>query len=278
MVKERKPTGSGTPPWDVQEARDLHKLIEARGGLRFIDDSDFIVDDSLECKVEADDVQDHISISSDDHGERSLSRAIPPLKTEDPIYNVQTVRSGTQKPSHKRSEQSLGNAANLLKMLTNSLDPSNRDRSRNQQQMDNFYFLSLNQQIRDANGTIDALRREVADVQARLHKSERHCDYLKMQLDLKQDHFGRQKRGPRKRKQERITRYPDGGEYRQYLGSSDDDELFATTVFPFPPSPPMPGVGTSISHYSYTPSRASKVHSDLEASHSLAGCAGSANV
>lgn len=85
------------------------------------------------------------------------------------------------------------------------------------------------------NGTIDALCWEVYNLQVWLHKSKHHCNYLKMQLDmehLKKDHFRHEKWGSRKHKQERITRYPDRGEYRQYLGLSNVDKLFATTVFP----------------------------------------------
>lgn len=69
-------------------------MIEACGGLCFIDNSNSSVDNSIECKIEVDNVQDHISISSKDHNECPLSRATPLLKTEDPdkpsrtpIYN-----------------------------------------------------------------------------------------------------------------------------------------------------------------------------------------------
>lgn len=289
LVKARKPTGSGEVPCDVQEARDIQKVIDSRSGIRNIDDFDMSDNDdmcsndtSIKHKLEVDNMQDPIFISSDD--EEQLSRKKYLLKTEDsvepkasvskaPILNVQTVHTGAPKAKYRRSTQSLGGAADLIKLFTDSLNPGAQlDRDRNRNDLHMQYLLTLSQQVRDLASTIESLRREAASLQDRLHTSERRGDQAEMQykiLKMRQGSSAPRIRNTHEDKYERIFKFRDGGEKRSYVRSDEEDDPFAPEWLPQDLSPPKHGCSlASTSQYSYTPIHAKEGHHDVEGSHS----------
>ncbi len=219
---------------------------------------------------EADNVPDHISISSNDHndGDEVLFKggADSPVVTESlagpkvtrsktPIHIARTIRADFPKATHKRNTSSISSASNVIKTITDSLDSdarSKRDHNRGQQHLEGLQFLTMTQQLRDANATIDSLRREITTLQYRLNASERQQDHSRFELQMVQlqrnsrasrrharrvsspprRHAQRDSSSPRidsngRRLYERRVQYPDQGEARYYVRSDDEDPLFA---------------------------------------------------
>lgn len=187
--------GSGTVRWDVKEARKIQAMIDARGGLRNLedhsgDDDDDIGNPDADFEVEAEDIHFISSDHDNDVNEEPdhTKNVIP--KTEDKpdlLRSVQTVRATDSKA--RRGANALGGTANLVKTITDAFDPNAqllRDRNRNQQNVLSLQLVTQMQQLRDATVTIETLRRETASLQDRLNESERCCDLANMRLEMLQ--------------------------------------------------------------------------------------------
>lgn len=278
-MKSRKPTGSGTLPRDVKEARNVQKLIDARGGLRNIEDlqTSGVEDNSdndpdYQSNIIANDVQDHISVNSDEQDEQQLKPSTDSsmknisLKTEaavkpklsefqSPVHIAQTVHSDAPKTTHKRNS-SHANASALIKKIMDTLDSDTQfRRDHSQRHLENIQLLTMTQQLRDATSTIESLRREVTILQDRLNESERRCDRAEMRMEMMQMHHQPPQRSFSKRKYEHIVKYADGGEAHYYIGSDDEDDPYAQTGMWIPSDtpPPMHDSNTSVSQYSFIP-------------------------
>ncbi len=277
----KKPTGCGTLSLEVQEAREIQKLIDARGGLRSLDDhfnsdEDVSGDPDVECKVKADDMHTPISISSDHDEEVQI---IPKIEPSADIKALRTVKTVRADPSKARPSTS-----DLLKTIASNFDTNAQlahERDRSQQNVLNLQVLTLSQQLRDALATIETLRREAASLQDRLNKSERHCNREKMRygilemkynLQLEQDtqmkHAMKMPPRKRSRKYEQVWRYADGGESRCWVSSDDDEDPHAQHWLNVP-SPQGQHTARddnpSVSQYSFSPANANIGHSAGEA-------------
>lgn len=271
----KKPTGSGTVRWDVKEAREIQAMIDARGGLRNLEDHSGDDDDDIgnldaDFEVEAEDIHFISSDHDDDVNEEPdhTKNVIP--KTEDKpdlLRSVQTVRATDSKA--RRGANALGGTANLVKTITDAFDPNAqllRNRNRNQQNVLSLQLVTQMQQLRDATVTIETLRRETATLQDRLNESKRRCDLANMRLEMLQMQQAMQARQkihrPRSRrisrkthKHERVYRYPDGGEVRYYL-ASDEEDPYDRHWLPRDDTPPRQDSTPALSQYSLTPVRA----------------------
>lgn len=146
-------------------------------------------------------------------------------------------------PAPRRNARNSG--MELMSKLTSALDPSlqqARDEERTSRSLQNTQFLSLSQQLRDANSTIENLRQQLNNFQTRLHDSERARDRAELKLEMVELSRGRPSQRARthrtestKRTLQRIRgkvrceeRYPEGGSHTYWVtdpsSSSDDNK------------------------------------------------------
>jgi len=138
-------------------------------------------------------------------------------------------------PRHRASRSTSG--IELVQKLSQAFDPSAqraRDDERAQRSLQSAQFLSLSQQLRDAQGTTEALRSQVTELQTRLHTTESARDRAELKLEMVELSQGFRARAPfRSSSASHPMRkvnhnyhhewYPDGGPSISEPGSTDDE-------------------------------------------------------
>jgi hypothetical protein len=147
-------------------------------------------------------------------------------------------------PQGRRNTRN-GTALDLVSKLSQAFDPSTqkaRDNERANRSLQNTQFLTLSQQLRDAQATIEGMRSQITDLQRRVYDSDRARDRAETKLEIMQMSTGtkrhsrsRQRRGHSRRDVQKVRgkvrceqRYPDGGAFTYWItdnsGSEGDDD------------------------------------------------------
>ena len=155
----------------VTRAHEIKALINKRTGTRELSDMEF---GEVEQAEMADDPEAAINISSDEIQELP---AKAPLKAWI-VRNQDTAPSRTPRVNRRLE---------VIEKLTAALDPSHqRDRDDNwaRRGFEQAQYLSIMQQVRDSQGTIDSLWREVSKLQGRIQTAELARERAEFRLEI----------------------------------------------------------------------------------------------
>ena len=213
-----------------------------------------------------------------DESEAPASSTLPKPKTAVP----RAVHNDNPVPRHNTCR---GNSFNLLSNLSQAFDPEaqrSRDAERASRSLHNTQFLTLSQQLRDAQQATESIRSQLADVQMRLQDAERARDRAEFRLEMVQmsggngsasiSHHGTSCRHSVKQKHHCEEVYPEGGGKVWWVTDDEDinsDESRDTDGYRRPPVPhrlwsrpstahrqlpPTPYPRRKLPHCKYTPS------------------------
>lgn len=221
----------------MKRAHEIERLIDERAGTRDLDDSDFDNPD--------DDNESHVSISSNESDE-----PVPIPKPKTAI--ARAVRNDT--PAPRRNARG-GNGLDLLGNISQAFDPEaqrSRDAERANRSLQNTQFLTLSQQLRDAQHATESVRNQLADVQSRLQDAERARDRAEFRLEMLQmsgaksvnhsrrgNHSARHRNSPKgKHRCEEV--YLDGGGKVWWVTDEEDIDSEASRDWDGYRRPPRP--------------------------------------
>ena len=139
----------------------IEKAINERAGTRDLNDSDF-----------------------DNAGEVEI---VGGPDTNDSTLHTVTVRSNHSEVPQPRRMRASAPTLELVQTLSKAFDPAtqqSREEDRASRSMQTTQFLTISQQLRDANATIESLRNEVTRLRDRFHDAERACDRAELKLEL----------------------------------------------------------------------------------------------
>ena len=249
MVKVSKPTGDAECPPQVERAHQIEWYMNEKAGTRDLDDSEIV-------NAEEDDYDNDdraISISSDDN---DVPRQ--PLRKKSRSVTVKMEASASLGPIARRSisnrldtpsapirntRTTRNGPADLLSSISRSLDPSfsaARDEDRATRSLQTTQFLSLSNQLRDAQAATNDLRNRLLQADRDRNDAERRADRAELQLDMermrtsapmsirspeysrRRDH--REQHRNDHHAHRRITRYRGGGESTTWVTPSDEEE------------------------------------------------------
>lgn len=109
-----------------------------------------------------------------------------PMGSKVPIHTAQTIRSDFQNATH-RCKASASSASNIIMTLMDTLDSEARfSQDHGQQNLQGLQFLTMTQQIRDANATIENLRHVAAILQQHFNTLEHQYNHTQFWLKLLQ--------------------------------------------------------------------------------------------
>ncbi|EDR09762.1 uncharacterized protein LACBIDRAFT_325546 [Laccaria bicolor S238N-H82] len=151
LIKPGKPTGSGKRPETVTKALKIEQMINERAGTRDLNDSDF-----------------------DNTGEVEIVGG--PVTNDSTLHAVTPRRMHTSAPTLELV-QTLSKAFDLATQQSHKEDRASRS-------MQTTQFLTISQQLRDANATIESLRNEVSRLCNRFHDAEQARDCAELKLEL----------------------------------------------------------------------------------------------
>jgi hypothetical protein len=133
--------------------------------------------------------------------------------------------------SSARPRNARSTAHDLLSRISSSLDPStqmSRSEDRATRTLQTTQLLTLSNQLRDAQATIEGLRNRVQEADRERHASERRADraeFMSMLLERRDSdqpvRIRQAWRRGRRYRQEVV--YADGGRATQWIGSEDED-------------------------------------------------------
>ncbi|PPQ95870.1 hypothetical protein CVT26_015609 [Gymnopilus dilepis] len=158
----RKPTGSGRRPGFITRAKAIDKKINEKAGTQNINDSEFEMD------------------SEEEEGGMEAPDTQPSKK-----HTVVARSDRTEAPAPRRPRG--GPASDLVQKIASALDPDAqriRDEERANRSLHTTQIFSLNQQLRDAQNTIETLRADNLHLRERLNKVERIRDRLDTELNF----------------------------------------------------------------------------------------------
>ncbi|KAF8226503.1 hypothetical protein L208DRAFT_1173386, partial [Tricholoma matsutake] len=230
LVKTPKPMGTAYCPPEVSRAHKIDNKINERACTRDLNDSDF--DDNGGSQSGSD-----VNMEEDGKDEAASSH---PTKIRAIIC-------------HNGDDDSDG--IELMSKLTSALDPS-LQQAHNEEcpscSLQNT-FLSLSQQLQDANPTIGNLRQQLNNFQTRLHNSERARDHVELRLEMVELSRGHPSQRTRTRCTESTKQtlqcirgqvrceewYPKGGSHTYWVTdpSSSSDDNKENVWFPCHQSP-----------------------------------------
>ncbi|KAF8234307.1 hypothetical protein L208DRAFT_1262434, partial [Tricholoma matsutake] len=168
LVKTPKPTGTAYCLPEVSHAHKIDNKINEHACTPDLNDSNF--DDNGGSHSHPTKIWAIIRCNRDDDSER-------PHKVH-PTAPQHT-------PAPRRNARNSG--MELMSKLTSALDPSlqqARDEKHASHSLQNTQFLSLLQQLWDANSTIGNLRQQLNNFQTRLHDSEQARDHAELRLEM----------------------------------------------------------------------------------------------
>jgi hypothetical protein len=134
-TKQKKPTGEGERPREVQRAHEIEDLINTKAGTRGVDDDSELEDDSSDSDVP---------------------------KVVEPVRSAIARRAAS--PPLRRSRTSAADAVNTL---VRSLDPAAlraRDDARAHHSFERTQFMTLSSQLDGLRNQISALQQENSDL------------------------------------------------------------------------------------------------------------------
>jgi hypothetical protein len=210
LVRMTKPTGDAECPPHIERAHEINDLTNEKAGTRDLDDDEF-----------ADEV---IVIGSDDDEPVATTPRVS-VKTETQGPTLAARHSIT--PASRPSRTSRTPGLDLLTSITASLDPrlhAARDDDRAARTLQTTQIISMSNQLRDANMTINGLRDQLLQVERERTNAERRADRLEMQLEMARlmQHDPDRRQGTRYVRRE--TRYTDGGASMIWVSPDDEED------------------------------------------------------
>ena len=236
----------------MERAHQIDWLLNEKAGTRDLDDSEIVDAEEEEGDGDGDDGDEPISISSD--GEEDIPKKVSRKKSV-------TVKSETHAPSlgpiarraasnrldtpFTRNTRTPRNApTDLLNSISRSLDPSlsaAQDEDRAAWSLQTTQFLSLSNQLRDAQAASNDLRNRLLQADRDRSDAERRADRAELQLEMERmrtgtsmsmhsplysrhSHGHQEQRGRDRRARRRITHYRGGGESSTWVTPSDEEE------------------------------------------------------
>ncbi|KIK76684.1 hypothetical protein PAXRUDRAFT_169118 [Paxillus rubicundulus Ve08.2h10] len=215
LVKTTKPTGDGECPEEVTHAHHIDSLINEHAGTRDLDDSDF---------NDVGDVGDGAKTSNSSNEDDELTP-----KAERHTVVARSMR--TEAPPTRRNARGAA-ASELMTRISSALDPAvqrARDEEHANRSLANTHYLTLSQQLRDAQVTNEGLHSQLFDVCNQLYEVQRECDRAEMRLEMMQMAPQRRAAHTRmyhnqpKHKRQSYHWFADGGEAVAWLSDEDDE-------------------------------------------------------
>ncbi|KAH7930087.1 hypothetical protein BV22DRAFT_1125242 [Leucogyrophana mollusca] len=227
FVRTTKPTGDAECPPHIDRAHQIEDWINEKAGARDLDDDDIIDADDGVIVVTSDEEGPCVTSSRPIRPATSSTKATAArVKTEPaeagPIARRASDRLGTPVARTQRAPRTGG--LDLLNTIANSLDPrvqTSRDEERSARSMHTTQFLSLSNQLRDAQHTINDLRDQLLRVERDRSDAERRADRAEMQREMMQMAQGH---GMQRQTVRRETRYRDGGASTVWISPSDEED------------------------------------------------------
>lgn len=249
LLKTKKPTGNPYRPPEFERAHRVEALIDERVGARELSDSD-----------------------ADDDA-NSSDASIEVLDGPSTVHTAIARRAATPPPRARRQPRL--NAPALVDQLSQVLDPKAqqlRDDERANRSFQSTHFLTVSQQLRDAQATIESLRTQISVMQNHTHDVERARDRAELKLEMHAGGLGARAK-PRpflnadrsdvirvggKIRCERI--YPDGGACTYWISDTGSASASARSfelpshLAELPPSPLDLSLSSSSGSWSSQPS------------------------
>lgn len=200
-------------PPEVLRAHHIDDLINERAGTCELNDSDF--DDDVERAEKVDDSDDN----KDDTN-------LPP----EPSHTAVARSARMDAPPTRRNARGAA-ATELMNRFLNAFDPEvqrARDDERANRAFATTQYLTLSQQLRDAQAMNDKLRDQIYDLRNDLYEAQRSCDRAEMRLEmLRMSHSGGSRRPTKlrqpKRKRQSYEWFADGGESIAWIPTDEED-------------------------------------------------------
>ncbi|KAG6904797.1 hypothetical protein DXG01_007088 [Tephrocybe rancida] len=204
LAKTTMPTGDGYCPPEVKRAHAIELLINEHACTRDLDDDDFDGGVKRERPPPSNELGSDDDLDDDEI--EIINTPAPKVVCGTVVHHPDPLSS-----CHKSRVNSL----DLVSKLTDTFDPAAvkaRDTECAECSFSNTQFITLSQQLRDYQNINKTLRRQVTQLQDRLHEAERAQDCFELQLDM---HKLTQSRGPNahsypKRTHEYIADHRDG--------------------------------------------------------------------
>ncbi|EDR02255.1 uncharacterized protein LACBIDRAFT_332618 [Laccaria bicolor S238N-H82] len=151
FVRTTKPTGDAECPPHIERAHFIEDQINEKAGTRELDDVDIV-----------DAYEDPIEIS------HSIGYLLVMTKTKMKTFHLELLLS-----------HNLNDAQDLLSTISSALNPTTqtaREDDRASRAMHTTQLLTMSQQIRDAQATIEGLRNRLQEADRECHAAERRAD------------------------------------------------------------------------------------------------------
>ena len=209
LVKMLKPTGTGVCPPKISRAHEIDELINERAGTRNLDDSKY----------------DEAVNKSDGSTDEELPSRLTAIAHSQHMEAPPPVHCNTQGAA----------ATELMSRLSNALDPEAQKACDDEWANRAFattQYLTLSQQLRDAQATNDKLHGQLFDLRNQLYEAHRDRDCLEMRLEmLKMSQSGGSKvqgvyHHLPKEKRQCYKWFADGGRSLTWLMDDEDDDDF----------------------------------------------------
>jgi hypothetical protein len=175
----------------------------------------------------------------DDDDDTSVAGKISPAKkVKVKVEPGTTAPVAVRRSTQPRTSKNVGNE--FMKTISSALDPGLQAAMTNDRMtrsIQNTQILTLTNQIRDAQSTIELLRNRVSEVERERNSAERKADKAEMLVLLQGGSQAIQHPRPRRCQD---LKYADGGMATIWVGSDESDHLNdspGTTRFTHDPSP-----------------------------------------
>jgi len=164
LLKKEKPTGDAELPPVVTRALEIDQALNAYIGSRELDDSEFEADAPNVIEI----------TSSEDKKVAILRRPDRHQPQPQPQPRRQATKTGVD----------------IMNKIANNFDPGlqhQRDMERADRSISNVQILTISQQLRDSQSTVNTLRSEITGLLTRLHTSEIARERSELKLELLTD-------------------------------------------------------------------------------------------
>ena len=235
LVKMLKPTGTGVCPPKISRAHEIDELINERAGTRNLDDSKY----------------DEAVNKSDGSTDEELPSRLTAIARSQHMEAPPPVHCNTQGAA----------ATELMSRLSNALNPE-AQKARDDEWANRAFattqYLTLSQQLRDAQATNDKLHGQLFDLRNQLYEAHRDRDCLEMRLEmLKMSQSGGSKvqgvyHHLPKEKHQCYKWFADGGRSLTWLMDDEDDDDFGKPADGFYGNM-EDHTKTDSTHYEHTP-------------------------
>ena len=213
LVRTPKPTGTGVCPPEVLRAHSIDDLINEWAGTHELNDSDF--EDVAEKPDSSDEDRDNVKPDANTSRTAVASRRA-----------TQTEASST-----RRNTRGVA-AAELMSRLSTAFNPEvqkARDEECTNRALATTQYLTLSQQLRDAQVTNDKLHSKIFDLRNELYEMQHKYDCVQMRYEMLKM-SGTQRRQPKtmyhnlpKHKHQGYRWFADGGEAIEWVPTDEED-------------------------------------------------------